>query len=246
MCEQQTLSPDFNLRAPRGLMTPHKFITTVLESMGHDSKLADTFGVSDWAPGYAEPGYTQPEDGKCVLFGNWNDKQTRAKEPPYTVLTTDDRPKRFSAIAEAAGYTCEWSDEWSTCSGCQKAVRTSPDSYSWSPAYAWTENELLCRECVVDNPEEYLAELSGDATRCLSMALNRSIDLTKHGYTKFNAEPYEAGFHPGQTDKPETIAEEVRKAGYTDFIFVQEEQGQFDTRFSVWVKAEEEDTDNDE
>ena len=85
-----------------------------------------------FAAEYAEPGYTQPKRG--VLMANWN------------VL-----PRGLDTILERAGYAIEWSDEWSTCESCNRAVRTQPDSYFWEPAYKLVnDSELLCTECYAD------------------------------------------------------------------------------------------------
>jgi hypothetical protein len=90
-----------------------------------------------WAPAYAEPGYTQPAKG--ILLANWN------------VLPSDVGP-----ILERMGYSLEWSDEWSTCDECYKAVRTQPDSYDWRPS--WTiinGSEMLCAACMKDQGVEH-------------------------------------------------------------------------------------------
>ena len=84
-----------------------------------------------YAEGYAEPGYEQPEQG--VLFANWN------------VF-----PSRLDTTLEKAGYAVEWSDEWETCEHCNKAVRTSPDSFCWRPAYsvsAMQQGAVVCLDC---------------------------------------------------------------------------------------------------
>ena len=82
-----------------------------------------------WAPGYAEPGYDQPKRG--VVMANWN-----------------HLPKELDSILDRAGYTVEWSDEWTECSDCGKALRTSPDSYGWRPSYTVTsDGEVVCRVC---------------------------------------------------------------------------------------------------
>jgi hypothetical protein len=81
-----------------------------------------------WAPGYAEPGYDQPTRG--VLLADWN------------VF-----PTGIDTILERAGYTIEWSDEWITCAECNKAVRTEPDGYDWTPSYVIVDGDFLCRSC---------------------------------------------------------------------------------------------------
>jgi hypothetical protein len=91
-----------------------------------------------FAPGYAEPGYTQPAKG--VLLANWN-----------------NLPRNLDRILEKLGYAIEWSDEWMTCEGCQKIVRSSADSFVWEPAYKIVnDSEVLCTACYADEhpPED--------------------------------------------------------------------------------------------
>ena len=83
---------------------------------------------------YAEPGYTQPKKG--ILFSDWN----------YL-------PRGIGDLLSRMGYELEWEDEWTTCSDCGKALRTSADSYSWQPSYfLMYECEMYCKECA-DIPE---------------------------------------------------------------------------------------------
>jgi hypothetical protein len=84
-----------------------------------------------YASAYAEPGYTQPAKG--ILFANWN-----------------HLPKGIDTVLERYGYAVEWSDEWATCDDCGKAVRTQPDSYSWTPRYRedlLRQGDIVCLQC---------------------------------------------------------------------------------------------------
>lgn len=92
-----------------------------------------------FAPGYAEPGYEQPRCG--VLFADWN-----------------KLPRGLDSILERAGYAVEWSDEWTMCYDCGKALRTQPDSFCWTPAYVEQDESILCRECAGDEDEDEDAE----------------------------------------------------------------------------------------
>lgn len=83
---------------------------------------------------YAEPGYTDPECG-IIATGNWNS------------VDEDDMPERLSELLERLGVSCEWSDEWSSCGGCGKLVRTEPDCYDWEPSYHISDSDIYCREC---------------------------------------------------------------------------------------------------
>jgi uncharacterized protein (TIGR02996 family) len=118
---------------------------------------------------YAEPGYTEPES-ELIAFGNWNSVSFPVEGPPtqYGWRTTaeDNGPERLAELFERLGVAIEWADEWSTCSDCGKALRTSPDSYGWTPAYnekLVEHGEFLCLECCPDEvPDEPEAEPSED------------------------------------------------------------------------------------
>lgn len=85
-----------------------------------------------WAADYAEPGYSAPERG--ILFADWNphtfDNPTKAERTM----------PRIAALAEHYRYEIEWSDEWTTCDNCYRAIRTQPDCYSWQPSYWFDED----------------------------------------------------------------------------------------------------------
>ncbi len=183
-----------------------------------------------YASGYAEPGYNDPARG--ILFANWN-----------------LFPRGIDKILEYAGYAVEWSDEWHTCE-CGKAFRTSPDSYHWTMAGAWEgECDLVCHECLTDDPADYLKEITGDSSRCVSEFMARKINFEEEGYTRYSdSGEYETGFHPGQTDSPAKVVETLKARGIDSarILFVQSEQSQFYVRWEVWLRDEEtEETEED-
>lgn len=93
-----------------------------------------------WADGYAEPGYQNEQPKRGVLFANWN------------VF-----PRGLDTILERAGYAVEWSDEWSTCDDCNKAVRTQPNGYDWKPEYdvkAIERGEMICTGCADEDASD--------------------------------------------------------------------------------------------
>lgn len=168
-----------------------------------------------YAPGYAEPGYSDPARG--VVFADWN-----------------CLPRELDRILERAGYEIQWPDEWSTCDDCQKAVRTSPDSYSWRRSFYMPDDcTIVCETCAredLDQYEEYLINNS-------DVADTFDIDWTSRGWTKFNPERYESGFHCGQDDQPSAIAETV-PAGF-DYLFALTTAQQFDMYFDCYIRAAE-------
>lgn len=234
------VTPEFN-RVPRGLITPRKFVRAILDAYPSDTMQA--YGVSGWSHAYASgQGYTDPAEGTGILFGNWNEQRTdRQWDPERKQMVRipekiDRRPVRFSKIAEYAGYAVEWSDEWSTCSDCGKAIRTNPDSYSWSPAYVLLHDcEEVCTECL-DRADYVESELLNNPR----MADRLGTDLAGLGFTKWNAEAYENGFHPGQTDTPEKIVKLLPPN--VDYVFQVDDTRQFDISFSVWIRNQDTDT----
>lgn len=177
------------------------------------------FGESEienlgWSPDYAEPGYTAGPRG--VLTANWN---------YFTRDITD--------ILERAGFSCEWSDEWTTCDDCGKLVRTSPDSYGYQPSYVMMNDcETICHNCV--DWSDYLESIEDDSDK----AVMRDCNPADYGYVRLS-EPgeYENGFHPSQNDSPAKILKQLNADGFKHVVFRVPETSQFYITFEVWVKA---------
>jgi hypothetical protein len=165
-----------------------------------------------YAHAYAEPGYTQPE--REILFANWN----------YF-------PCRVTDILKRAGYGIEWSDEWTMCDDCGKALRTSPDSYSWQPSHVYFGGDV-CLECLKGDAGDYLETLEDNPRT----ALNTDIDPAEYGYIRLQ-DKFENGFHQGQTDDPKKIYASL-KDKYSRILFKIDEVSQFYTVFSVWHHPE--------
>lgn len=180
--------------------------------------------------GYSEPGYHDPDSG-IIATGDWN---TCSEMVDGRHVTVDDSMYRFSNILEALGADLQWEDEWSACYDCQRLVRTSPDSYGYQPSYTIIDEcELVCHECIPENPSDYLESLEGE----IKANTMERIYPGSHGYTLL--QKFERGMHYGQDDDPEAIAKTLSQAGFERFIFNIDSTGQFDFRFSVWLHDEE-------
>ena len=173
----------------------------------------------DFATGCAEPGY----DNKPVILANWNNVPDKV----YTSL-------------EKSGYLCEWSDEWIACDECCKVFRSSPDSYSWGMFGHVFDGYAVCGDCIKDDPDDYLEDLTNNPRRAITCSILRVLDLPELGYEQI-ATDFENGFYPGQNDNPENILKSAReKYGHDHrFIFAIDSQGQFDIGFSLWHKLPE-------
>lgn len=173
--------------------------------------------------GYAEPDYGD----KPVVLGDWNDRRDREGK------VTDNTMPRLAVLFEKLGYEFEWEDEWVVCPECFRAARTRGDSYSWRQYY-WMNPvncELLCGDCIKNDPTEYLEYLNGNVKDCDTIG----IDLAKHGYRLYSGN-HISGWNPGQDADPAEIAEQLAKEGITDIIFQLDIVAQFGLRFSVWQK----------
>jgi hypothetical protein len=215
------------------VMNPQRIIDAALKCAKTDNARNSIENI-EWAPAYSEPGYQAPKRGG-IYFANWND-ETRYEGNEFIV---DDRTMgRLASVLERYGADIQWRDEWSRCAECGNAIRTSPDSYGWQPAYFMTEDGEVCHKCVAADPEEYLRELEGSDTRAWTL----DIDPADHGYTLLE-DGFESGFHPGQDDDPREIAAGLRERGIDNFVFRVDSVGQFDASFSVYIPTQEE-TDN--
>ena len=211
-----------------------------IKDVAHDwlqDLLSEGHFYIEWADKYCEPGYTQSEKG--VLFANWN-KETKYNRETKELETLHSAMEAISKVAEAMDYECEWSDEWATCQECNGAVRTSADCYSWTRYYALIDDcELVCADCIEEDPEQYLEDLSGNSDKAVTFP----IDLYEHGYHNLNDDAiersFENGLYGGQDASPHKIAMALENSGITDFIFKIDSVGQFDSKFSVWVQEED-------
>jgi hypothetical protein len=179
----------------------------------------------DWAEGYSEPGYTEPENG--VLLGDWWHRKEGG----------DLKESLLVPIIGACGAEVEWHDEWNTCGDCRKAVRCSPDSYSWTRSYVEWSGEISCHECMEDDDhkQSFLGdelEDNPDAAETLGW------DLEGLGYTRMD-EDFQRGLYGGQSADPHKIAAALRERGISRFVFQIDSVGQFDARFSCWIHEDD-------
>lgn len=178
-------------------------------------------GECQYASVYGEPGYDDPEGG--ILLANWNKV-----------------PKTVQEGLARRGFELEWFDEW-TLIGCpEKAYRTKGDCYAWTQYYVWPEDGDPVGGDKIENDEEtrrwYVEEyLLDDPTHCNLFR----IDFAAMGFIRL--EPgYETGFHPGQTDDPKKVFEQLQaKMPGKEFLFDLTSTGQFDIGWQVWARDEQ-------
>lgn len=212
------MTPEYILRKSIIALEPERYARD--ESASLNSAYRDFNSEIEnlnYCSNYAESEHRSTrENFKGVIFANWN-----------------NIPQRVFDLLEQYGYECEWSDEWSTCDDCCKAIRTSPDSYSYIGQYWITEGSIICAKCVIDNSVgDYLESLEDHPTSAVTL----DVDPSEFGYT-LQESNFENGFHAGQNDDPEKIHARLKALGYMGIVFKLDSVGQFDQRFSVYYKA---------
>lgn len=176
--------------------------------------------------GCNEPGY----DDKTVIAANWNELK---KVGDWIESYFDD-------------ISLEWSDEWTSCSDCYNAIRTSADCYSWEPYYIWSSDcSISCLDCVKDDLNAYLDLYLNNSESAIPSAL---IEAAKNiGFKEVeNLPQFEHGMHYGQNDTPEKVLNAVCDLVGTewfysnqDYIFYIKERSQFYITFSILTRKKE-------
>ena len=194
--------------------------------------------VTDIIHGYASPRYGSAD--ATIVLGDWNTKRY-AREGDAPLTKDETMPARLARALERAGAEVEWLDEWTSCSECYRAIRTESDSYGWKPEYAWLGDcDIVCSACLledvagsidaggyVNNPDKAITWTDG-------------ATLEREGWTQWapgDPRQYESGWHPGQDDNPREILASILAAdGDADVVFLIDETGQFDIRFSAYTR----------
>lgn len=190
-------------------------------------KYLDEKGIhADYYLGVVEPGYID----RMTIAADWNRIQDT---------------RRMENWLEDRDIAMEWSDEWAGCTDCGKAVRTCPDSYSWTPSFvADPENgDLVCRECA-ENAPEWIVDVYGNRTDRAIPPWGIAI-LKKIGFRELDQE-FEIGYHPGQNDTPEKVLEDVTRGvgrewfeASMDYVCMVECLRQFDMTWKILVRERE-------
>ena len=176
--------------------------------------LADKHNA-EFARTYGEPGYSDTPRG--VILANWNNS-----------------PRGLADWLESAGFSLEWSDEWTIHD--EKAYRTSPDCYSWQPALILSDDGEYIgpddgAECAID---ECANTDKGQPAKCLPHWVCAD-DLRAAGFAPYSVDN-ESGHFPGQTDSPAARAAEAFDHGARRVVFLKTEQSQFYCKWQAWAE----------
>lgn len=168
-----------------------------------------------------------------ILVDSWDDITQCEKQIIASDLITEIPDiLRNGDILEKAFNIC-FADEYNSCSGCGKLIKTSPSYYGDLPEYLHTDCEILCSDCYTD--DDVIGLYLNDVNKAVnSRQLKKSLE--KHGFICYR-DNLESGFHPGQTDNPHKISQELEaEIPGAEWIFCIDGAGQFDIRFSLWYR----------
>lgn len=201
----------------------------------------------EYYPGVAEMGY----DDKVMIAGDWNIGAPWVKKNGRD-LNQLNMERIGDYLEKECGVEIEWSDEWTNCSHCYKAVRTSPNCYGWEASYVWvSDGEILCHECV-ENNQEWLDEIiewyANDHRKVVLSWFYKYLEQEE--FICYSPDEYcqifETGLHPGQNDDPEKIAQDIEEnLPEYDYIFKIDGVGQFDVSWSVFLRKQKTDEENE-
>jgi hypothetical protein len=165
---------------------------------------------------YSEPGY---DIDKPILLGDWNNINDN-----------------FYMDYLESHYNIEWIDEWISCSFCGSLIRQKPDSYSWKGYFIIDDCEIICGDCILKEPNDYIKSLINNPDK---VNIFDDLDLSKYGFENING-IFENGLFEYMNDNPEEILKEYidKKPNY-EFIFNKFECGQFYVTFQIWARKRE-------
>jgi hypothetical protein len=128
----------------------------------------------------------------------------------------------------------EWgfSDEYGTCDNCHKALRTSPDSYGWTPDYVEISDGRYCLECTdVDEVlEEYCRKRKGIPYQIEKKAMSEGTIILM-------GKTWDNGLHSGMNDDPKKIAKALKAMGLTEWWW-HLEPSQFYVEFKILLRQD--------
>jgi hypothetical protein len=203
----------------------------------------------DYYTGCAEPGY----EDQPVIATDWNDLPHDWQAPKHGRQNTRQM-WRLEQLADKWNISLEWSDEWTRCEDCYKAIRHKPDSYYWLPSYLWaSDHEIVCHKCYASNVDDIIDHyLVTYHHNLCHRAVTRDFipHLEANGFTCWqtpntyedgdSCARYESGWYPGQTDTPEKVRDLIHSDSLAwEIIFVITDSRQFDCGWTAYVRKQQ-------
>lgn len=132
-------------------------------------------------------------------------------------------------------FNIEWgfSDEYDRCrcGNCDKIVRTSPNSYTWTPPLFIDGEGYISDDCVAEGDfDDYILEEYANVQK----SIPESRDPSDLGLVQINEDSFQNGFFHGMDDTPDPIIESLNNADIDVWFVVH--PSQFHCDFDVYVK----------
>lgn len=132
------------------------------------------------------------------------------------------------------GFSDEYDRCCGSCNGCENIVRTSPDSYSWTPPLYVDCEGYACDECAPDYSEYVLEEFCN-----VAKSIPDQFDTGELGLVQINEDSFQNGMHYGMDDSPEPIIKKMNEAGID--VWFKVHPSQFYIDFDVYVREADKD-----
>lgn len=140
-----------------------------------------------------------------------------------------------NVIEHVTGVRYNWgyNDEYSTCANCGVVIRTSPDSYMWTPEFWDSADGYICADCVKSN---YVDDYLDDCTRHSkdSVKTCHIVNPADHGFHKVLT-GLKYGLHEEMADDPRKIIKWLTKVGLESVIVTR--PSQFYAEYDVYVRS---------
>ena len=168
------------------------------------------------------------------------------------ILVTDWNKKKFKSLDnwlsgqyhKGVQVLTGFDDQYTHCSGCNGLICTTPMYYGDTGRYQYIECDILCKNCILEDPEEIIENCLNDSNKAIPDYLTDYIK--DQGFVCFSNDDnycpiYETGFHIGQNDNPKDIEKKIKELKHNyDYLFMINSVGQFDVQWSVFIKRVEE------
>lgn len=165
---------------------------------------------------------------------NWNYKRAKETALSHFLYSQYLASNKIDPIGLDDFEDLDWgfSDEYDVCCHCgTEVIRTSPDSYSWTPPLFVDCEGYVCPTCA---PE--FTDYVKDSYKNEAKSIPDDFSTEDMGLVKVNSESFENGLYGGQCDEPKPIIEALNNEDIDVWFKVY--PGQFDVSFDVYVESD--------
>ena len=174
--------------------------------------------------------FQEADGGAEAIVANWNND--------YLNRVAKFLNSNYTNVSQ------EWDDTTARCY-CGKLITTIPTHWGWQPKYVFMDKDAcyLCQDCALEAADEVIEQaMNNERIALWSWFLGA---LQERGWVCLEDDAnacarFETGFHAGQTDDPVKVKAHVQQTlPDHDLVFVINDVGQFDMRWSVHIKRKE-------